>query len=81
MPETAVQDVSRSYEIYITLAVTMSALVLTTALRVFGKLKYGLSLGWDDHLMVLGTVRLCFYLCRLHNRELSSFTGLTRCSR
>jgi len=66
MPETAVQDVSRSYEIYITIAVTMSVLVLTTVLRVFGKLKYGLSLGWDDYLMVLGTVWLWLWLCRLY---------------
>ena len=53
------QDVSRSYELYITISVCTFALVTTTILRIGAKVTYGVSLRWDDYFMILGTVKPC----------------------
>ena len=57
MSDPMVQDVSRSYELYVTISVCLFAVVATTVLRIGTKLIYRLSLRWDDYFMILGTVR------------------------
>ena len=64
MSDPTSHQASRSYDLYITISVCTFALVTTTVLRIAAKVKYRLSLGWDDYFIVLGTVRLfpCYRL-------------------
>lgn len=64
MSDPISRQASRSYDLYITISVCTFALVTTTVLRIAAKVKYRLSLGWDDYFIILGTVTLfpCYRL-------------------
>ncbi|CAF9931902.1 MAG: hypothetical protein ALECFALPRED_005123 [Alectoria fallacina] len=55
MSDPISRQASRSYDLYITISVCTFALVTTTVLRIAAKVKYRLSLGWDDYFIILGT--------------------------
>lgn len=54
--EDGIEDISRAYELYIVTSVFLAATVITTAARIGTKLAFGVRLGTDDRLIILGSV-------------------------
>ena len=56
MSDQNLHDVSRSYQLYITLSVLTFASTVSTIVRVAAKAYRSTSFSWDDYFIILGTV-------------------------